>query len=125
MKLGYRRGMTNPDLNQPVTLAEATDAGLILNFDKKDQDATWFEVEDIAVSTMSGPGGGVLFTLAIGLANGRTIIVREGQKAWRSLIEALPCGLPGVMPFSAWSTALVNEPARTIVIFARHSMGTA
>lgn len=117
--------MTNPDIDQPVTLAEVTDAGFIIDFGNENQNAIWFEVEDIAVGTMSGPGSGVLFTLAIGLADGRTIIIREGQKVWCSLIEALPCGLPGVTPFSAWSAALVNEPARTIVIFARHPMGTA
>lgn len=111
--------------DQVVTLAEVTGAGLVLDLGYQYQHVTWFEVEDIAVGTMSGSGGGMLFTLAIGLASGRTIIVREGQPAWRSLIEALPLGLPEVIPFTAWSAALVSAPSAPICIYARAPMGTA
>ena len=117
--------MGSPDIHQPATLAEASATGLVLDFGYKRQRVAWFEVEDIAVGTMSGSGDGILFTLAIGLTNGRTIVTREGRPVWRSLIEALPHGLPDVMPFNAWSTTLIDEAARTIVIYVRQPVGTA
>lgn len=118
--------MSDPTNKPPtVTLASASEAGLVLDFGDRQQRVTWFEVEDIAVGTRDGPGGGVLFTLAMELANGRMLVVGEGQPVWRSLIEALPLGLPDVMPFGAWSEALVGAPPAVIVIYSRQPMGTA
>ena len=111
-------------LAMPMTLADVSGDGLLLDRGGWQEAVAWFQVEDIAVGTMSGAAGSA-FTMAMELADGRMIVASEREPVWRFLIEALPVGLPGVVPYSEWSAALIGSPPAVIVIFSRPPVGHA
>lgn len=102
----------------PVTIANALATGLLLNLDGEQQLFPWALVEEVCVGTARTPMGD-MFTLALQLSIGRTIVAFEQQAIWPKLIEQLSAGLPAVEPFAVWGPQLIDDPAAAIFIYER------
>ena len=82
--------------------------GLVLVREKARWQAPWSAIESVAAGMLSRSQSDIL-VLAIGLDDGRVIMISEIEPIWLSVTGVLADYLPGIERFDDWASRLVSS----------------